>query len=322
MNATSNPNTREQALEWFFKLRRQDSVAADRQAFEQWLAESQSHAQAFAQVERVWQADALHSALTQLDDELKLAAPIPLPPRTEQPSPAHRMRYWAMAASLLLAVVWTFQTAGWVDDWRADYVTATGGQTQLTLADGSEVMLNTDSALQLHDGNPRSVSLLRGEAYFKVQADPTRPFTVNTAHGRVTVLGTRFSVRSDQQTNVDLESGRVECANLQGDSRQLMPGQHADLLPGNPIAISQSDPDAAFGWTHGRLIFQDRPLAEVLAELDRYYPGMILLTRNDLAGRRVSGNYKLDDIRTILRELAQMLNADLRPIAPFLTLFG
>ncbi|MCK9636830.1 MAG: FecR family protein [Methylobacter tundripaludum] len=301
--------TQDQALAWFARLQDSKTSQRDRAEFADWLAASPAHQAAYDKVARLWQSQALNVALSQY-------AAIPLPQKQQKPPPQR----WAAAACIVLASGWLLLGSGLIERWQADAVTATGEQRRIVLADGSAVTLNTDTALAFNTiGERRGVKILSGEAYFEVQPDKTRPFIVETEQGTVRVVGTRFSVKTGGATQVDVESGIVVCAGLRGDSRQLTAGQHTSIAGQGVAGITPVDTGRAFAWLNGRLIFQDQPLAEVIAELDRYHPGAIVITDAKLGQTRVTGNYKLEDTAAIVRALADISGARVINLSPYLT---
>lgn len=306
------------ALAWFTRLHRPEAGTAEQSAFAEWLAADPAHAEAYGKVERLWQSPALSSALARVGVAVPVSPPSP-PARRRRMHPPR----WAMAAGVLLFTGWSLIAAGLLDRWRADYASGAGEQRRVLLADGSAVILNTDSALALDfSAGRRGVRLLRGEAYFEVQPDSARPFTVSSGIAQVRVVGTRFNVRAGEEggTAVDVESGIVACANQRGDSVKLTAGQHTDISQQGVAAPTPADTNRAFAWRNGRLIFQDQPLVQVLAELDRYHPGTIVVVGGRLAQTRVSGNYKLDDTAAIIHSLAEIADARVIGMTPYLTL--
>ncbi len=315
LHAEQNPipclgKTQDQALAWFARLQDSKASQRDRAEFADWLAACPAHQAAYDKVAQLWQSQALNAALSQY-------AAIPLPPPRRQKLRPER---WAAAACIVLASGWLVLASGLIERWQADAVTATGEQRRIVLADGSAVTLNTDTALAFnYAGERRGVKILTGEAYFEVQPDKTRPFIVETEQGTVRVVGTRFSVKTGDATQVDVESGIVACAGQQGDSRQLTAGQHTSIAGRGVAAVTGIDAGRAFAWLNGRLIFQDQPLAEVIAELDRYYPGAIVISDAKLGQTRVTGNYKLEDSAAIIRALADIAGARIINLSPYLT---
>ena len=301
--------TQDQALAWFARLQDSKASQRDRAEFADWLAASPAHQAAYDRVAQLWQSQALNAALSQ-------CAAMPLPPAQRKLRPQR----WAAAACMVLASGWLLLGSGLIERWQADAVTAAGEQRRLVLADGSAVTMNTDTALAFNDeGERRGVKILSGEAYFEVQPDKARPFIVETEQGTVRVVGTRFNVKTGDATLVDVESGIVVCAGQQGDSRQLTAGQHTRIVSEGVGAVTGIDASRAFAWLDGRLIFQDQPLGEVIAELDRYHPGVIVITDAKLAKTRITGNYKLKDTAAIVRALAGIAGARVISLSPYLT---
>ncbi|OAI05268.1 hypothetical protein A1353_11775 [Methylomonas methanica] len=300
----------DQALAWFARLQDSKTGAVDKAEFADWLAANPAHQTAYDKVVQLWQSPALNAALSQ-------RATIPLRPSARRKSTMPR---WAAAASIVLICSWLLAATGWSQRWQADITTTTGEQRRVTLADGSALILNTDSAVKLnYAGQRRGVTLLSGEAFFEVQADKNRPFIVTTAQGTVKVVGTRFSVKTGETTQVDVESGVVICSAEQGQSRQLGVGQHTEINTQSVAEISNSDTGKTFAWLKGRLIFQDQTLSDVITELDRYHPGAIVIADTKLAQTRVTGNYKLDDTAALIQTLATIVGAKVIGISPYLT---
>jgi transmembrane sensor len=302
--------TQDQALAWFARLQDSKASQRDRAEFADWLTASPEHQAAYDKVAQLWQSQALNVALSQY-------AAIPLPQKQQK----LRLQRWAAAACIVLASGGLLLGSGLIERWQADAVTATGEQRRIVLADGSVVTLNTDTALAFNTaGERRGVKILSGEAYFEVQPDKTRPFIVETEQGTVQVVGTRFSVKTGDATQVDVESGIVVCLGQEGDSRQLTAGQHTSIASQGVAAVIDIDAGRTFAWLNGRLIFQDQPLAEVIAELERYHSGAIVITDAKLAQTRVTGNYKLEDSGAIIRALAGISGARVIKLSPNLTL--
>lgn len=300
----------DQALAWFARLQDNQSSVTDKAAFSEWLAASPAHQTAYDKVVQLWQSPALNAALSH-------HPVIPLRP-TPRKSTAPR---WAVAASVLLLCGWFLASAGWLQRWQADIATVTGEQRRVMLADGSALILNTNSAVKLdYAGERRGVTLLSGEAYFEVQPDKNHPFIVSTAQGTVQVVGTRFSVKAGDTTQVDVESGIVICSAEQGQNRQLSVGQHTEINTQSVAEISNSDTGKTFAWLKGRLIFQDQTLSDVITELDRYHPGVIVIADAKLAQTRITGNYKLDDTTALINTLANLVGAKVLGVSPYLTL--
>jgi transmembrane sensor len=299
----SGQSPRQQALEWFVRLRAGDADRATREAFHAWYEARPEHTLAYDRVSGLWQDPAFAEAL---------GAPAPLPAR-------RRLMAAAAAASVLLALA---ALLAWTGPWRGDYRAATGEQRLVTLSDGSRLTLDTGSAVAVgYSSALRSVRLLRGRVFLDVQPDARRPLRVRAGDAVVQVVGTRFSVRREGgAVTVEVEAGRVAVAAAEGrPPAEITRGQALRAEGGVliPYAIAV---DRAFAWTRGRLVFRDQPLREVLAELDRYYPGSILLLNRTAAATRVSGSYAFDDPVFAAGQLAGVAGARAEPFTSKLLL--
>lgn len=270
-----------------------EAGASERAALERWLDDDPRHRQAFDQIERLWSAMEAPVARTMAEEQASLH---PLPPR--------RRRFARLAAAAcLIAAVGAAVIAGsdQVDSLRADYATATGERKSVALADGSRVMLNTGTAMAV-DLSPdrRDIRLFRGEAWFEVSPDADRPFTVKTPMGAVRVTGTRFDVRlGSDKALVRLMEGRVALTPTAGALGRrpvaLEAGQQASLSAKGASAATAFDRTAAAAWRRGQIVFYDAPLAAVVAELNRYRPGRIVVADNALQRLKISGVFSTDD---------------------------
>lgn len=297
----------DEAAAWFARLQSSQANIGDLKSFEQWREASPEHAQAYAQVSQLWQSPVLDAALS------RYAAILP--------KPRSYRRHWLAAACMLFICGWGIHALGLIDRWQADYVTATGEQRMVSLADGSTVTLNTDSAIQVNNSEgQRGVRLLRGEAFFNVKPDKAKPFIVNAAANTVRVVGTQFTVSTGDLTQVAVASGIVLCANGRGDKTQLTAGQQTLIDDHQASPALAIDDTQTFAWTKGRLVFKNRSLGDVIAELDRYQQGSIVIANATLAQTRVSGNYKLQDIPAVVNSLANIANAKVTTLSPYLTI--
>ncbi|WP_044330545.1 FecR family protein [Sphingomonas hengshuiensis] len=154
--------------------------------------------------------------------------------------------------------------------------TAVGEQRVVTLADGSRATLNTDTVLEVaYTAERRGMRLVRGEALFEVAHDPNYPFLVEAGGGTVRALGTAFVVRSERdRLEVTLITGRVEVSRQTGAARrvvELSPGErYSSDGDAGPVKLDKPRVEAVIAWRNGQLIFDETPLAEAVAEANRY----------------------------------------------------
>lgn len=296
----------DEASGWYYRLRAEDVSAADQEGFAAWLDRGPAQARAWDEVLAL--LGALREPARQMR-EVERA-------RWRKP----RLRVWASAAAVLLAVAVLTLQSPWPDRWRADYATNTGESRSLNLADGSHLQLNTDTAVQIDLGqDERRVTLLRGEAWFEVSADAARPFVIRSGEGWVKVVGTRFSVaRQGEQTRVRVAQGKVQ---VSADGKQtvlLEPGRAVDYQGHRLSAVRDFDGAAEFAWRQRQLVFRQQPLGEVVDELNRYWPGQTLVFGEALRQRKVSGVFEIDKPEAVLKALKHTLGLSAKQYTGYL----
>jgi transmembrane sensor len=199
---------------------------------------------------------------------------------------------------------------------KLSYETAIGGQRRITLADGSTVILNTNSRLDLHfSADRRDVRLVRGEAYFDVVHDKARPFTVYASHYVVRDIGTAFNVHLSRSglVEVGVTKGSVEimpASDGQGSgavkSLGILVAGH-NMVLGQPVeraeVLSGADMGRKLAWRQGNLIYTGQPLREVLADISRYSDIKIELADPALGELPVGGAFRTDQIGAIFAAL-------------------
>ncbi|ABD87534.1 FecR family protein [Rhodopseudomonas palustris] len=297
------------ALDWFVRLQASPEDAAVSDDFARWRNQSPNHAEAFAKLTQIWTSPEIELATQRLAQR----SVHPLPIRRRSPP----RRRWtrsitAIAAAALIAIGLQWVPALIIQR-QADYMTATGDRQQVILPDGSRMTLNTASAVALRFSNgERSVRLLQGEAFFDVVPDATHPFTVAGRFAEVGVKGTAFSVRTDdQQDVVVLARGSVEVARLpdRAETARLEPGYSVSASATALSGASHIDIASSLAWLDGRIVFNDRPLRQVLDEVKRYYPRPVLIADRRIGDVTVSGSYRLANPEGTIRSLAMAAGA-------------
>lgn len=287
-----------QAIAWFTRMNGRPSTA-DREDFARWLAASTAHEQHYADVQRLWTDLGPLSDSVERREAGALAGPLQKIEELRRQRGRGKVAAGAVFGLLLcIAAAWLWlERPHLLEDWQADYATARAEQRNVTLADGSTVLLDADSAIAVDLGAmERRVELIRGTAFFSVVPGQT-PFTVAARNGEARVLGTRFEVAAeDRAVNVTLDSGSVEVALRDGSGRLILkPGESVAYGAGGLGSAHAVDLAEATAWRQGRYIFTNVRLADVLERIGRYRGGRILVTSGALADRRVSGNIALSD---------------------------
>ncbi len=280
------------ANQWFAQRACGLMTSKDEARLAAWLTADPLHERAFQRASRVY--DALGAALPIEAGSRRRA-------RHVRGSEGRRMRRKeiALAASLAAAMALGVVVLDLPARLAADAATSVGEHRLVALADGSTVLLNTDSAIAIDYGAQRKIRLLRGEAAFTVAPDPARPFRVETSNGSAVALGTRFIVhRTDEGARVMVTEHVVRVArSVHGRPSAVDVDEGYAVTYGpkgvsSPTAVAVEDEEA---WTRGRLRFVDRPLGEVVTELNRYHKGRIVLLGGDVKTLKVSGVFDVDD---------------------------
>lgn len=188
----------------------------------------------------------------------------------------------------------------------ADLRSSTGEIRSVALADGSQLVLDTASAVNIvFDSQQRRVQLLRGRILLTSAKDPQqRPLQVQTAQGVVEALGTRFSVAQQTgRSEVEVFEHAVRISPLLGGAQRLESGQACGFSD-QRVDMPQPASAAQAAWSQGQLVVENWRLGDVLDELGRYRPGLLSYAPA-LAERRVSGNFSLTDSDAALSALAR-----------------
>jgi transmembrane sensor len=283
-----------EATDWVVRLGSDQRTGADETAFKAWLDADPAHANVFAEQQALWSGVA---AMSEEDDAKAFLF------RETPPQPVFTRRRMiiggsAAAAAAGIAIV-APQFFG-----PSRYTTAKGEQRTIDLADGSVIALNTDSALTVDlTKAERQITLERGQAFFKVAKDRSRPFRVFAGTYEVRALGTAFDVhRVGDGAKVTLEEGSV--AIFDGINPQallsphnptakptiiLKPDQQVVMARKAPIVVARIDPKSIAPWRYGQLVLDDAPLGDIVEDLNRYGGPQIVLADPSLANIRISG---------------------------------
>ncbi|CAO3425813.1 FecR family protein [Azospirillum doebereinerae] len=324
------------ALNWFVAFQGGPPDAATLAAYRVWREDDPRHAQAFDRLAAMSGLPELHAATLAAAPPPPAVSPpavVPFAPAQKiRPRPAPRRAWWgSAAAAVFLAVIGLNLVPDLTLRWTADHRTEAGERREIALPDGSRLLLDTGSAVALNFAEGRrSVRMLRGEGYFDVVSDPSRPFRVTGGFSAVEVTGTAFAVRADDAADaVVLERGRVIVSPLDGTAGGLAGGA-VTLAPGDRVTadarglspVARAETGTALAWREGRYIFHQQPFAAVVDNLRRYYPGLIVVLDHRTDGERVSGNYRLDDPAAALRSVAAIAGVRMTTLPGGIIIFG
>lgn len=312
---------------WLARRLRGSWTEAEQAEFAAWLGEDTAHRIAYLRLEAAWN----HSARLQA-----LGAGVPpgiIPPRRswgdrlffelKSASARHmnasgqwrfRAKFLTVAATVLLAlsgIAYVYDTGLFAGD---RYSTRVGAVDTVPLSDGSHVTLNTDSRIHVALApTERRIDLDRGEAFFEVAKDPSRPFIVEIGNKRVIAVGTKFSVRrygddirvvvTEGKVRVETKSPSSHDRDGAGTASPREDGSGEILVTAGSVAQTANsevlvhqpakpDVDGLLSWRSGYLMFHDTALADAVAEFNRYNTRKIVIEDPSIAGIRIGGNFR------------------------------
>jgi transmembrane sensor len=299
------------ARDWIVRLNSGNVSDADLQRFKAWRDLSPEHKQAFERERIFWRQ------LQVLDGESNGAPPFRRSPPAQRRGVPGRRGFLlgsgavAMTAAAMIAAP---RVGVWLN---ADFATAVGEMASFALPDGSTVTLNTDSAIAV-DFTPvlRLVSLLKGEAEFKVSPNPASVFRVAALGGNSDALGTTFTVKAiDDLATVTVTDGQVQVAGPASPTDleeagavrvELSAAQQTMYRAGEaPAPANDADTEIANAWRGGKVIFDGKPFGGAVAELGRYVSEPIVMAPGVNVNLPVSAIFSTREALAAVQALAR-----------------
>jgi len=311
--ARQSSEVNDRAAEWVILQRRGALRPEQQQAFEAWLNSDRDHRIAYQRAEQFW---------ISLQGLGQVAEPQMADARSYyrnlKSGPYQRYGSLAATVALVCAILWYTDIYSYIN--RQEYTTGIGERQWVQLKDGSTLDINTNSHVAVHySRGTREILLLRGEALFNVFHADNRPFVVLAKDVKIRDIGTRFDVRHlAEEVTVAVLDGQVEVTpDSSGSPLLLSRGEGLSLNHSGELALPHNiNPETYASWRKGELVFQDRPLGEILRELARYHTGVISVSTPGMMDTRVSGVFSTDDLPLTLRTIATALPAELTQTGP------
>lgn len=310
------------AATWLLRMGSADCTHQERAEFEAWLAAAPANRAAAASVERAWRFVASHAA----DPEFVVMRCDAL--RRAQNAARGRWRSGrrgglfqprllaACAAAAAALAVAVFVTHG------SPYSTAQGERRAITLSDGSHVFLDEDTRLRVRfSRHARSLWLERGQARFDVAHDTGRPFSVTAGRRKVIATGTAFNVDLlDSKLFVTLIEGRVAVHpsdpfvlsygrnRLKAAPVELIAGQEfVERTDGGQALVAKVDTREMTAWQNGKLVFDNEPLLDAVARVNRYAGTKIVVDGAVAGSLKVNGVFNTGDPRAFVEGVTAYL---------------
>ena len=316
----------EAAGDWIAKMDKGLSEA-EMHALRAWMKADPMNESELLQMAKMWD---------KMDILMRLSEVFPHAKQDQVPEGARRTYRFAMAASLVCALMVAFILNGSRyesgPELHADvatYETSIGGLSKIALSDGSEITLNTGSRAEVSYSNQqRVVKLERGEMHINVAHDAARPLSVIAGGRVVQAIGTAFSVKiqTPERIEVLVDDGRVligmyeqravafdhreSINNLDDHSLIVMKGSRL-ILDTKSETLEELEPEdmtAQLSWRSGNIIFRGESLAAAVAEIGRYTPVEFVFLDPELKQLRVAGLFKAGDVSGFLSTLEANFN--------------
>jgi transmembrane sensor len=287
---------RAKAAAWIARLHDEQRGRDLEAEFHAWLGESEQHRRAFNRMTQVWEraGEIRMRARSNISDT-----------RNERRS---RFTPWATASAATVVLAIFAAVHYWRD---SALVTGVGQQQVRLLRDGTRVVLNTDTRIEVnYDERARRVRLIRGEAWFDVSKHPTWPFLVSVGDQEIRALGTSFIVRHDnvEDLSVTLVEGRISVGPIawsedapSRDPQVLAPGQRLIISRQHAPAVDRPELTRVTAWERGRVEFDETPLEDAASEMNRYTATRITIADAEIARLRIGGVFRAGDSNEFVR---------------------
>ncbi len=307
----------EAAAHWLVRHDMGDMPEEERKQFSEWIQDDENAA-AFQRAQAQW------DVLPDVRDDPLVKALRQSALRTPR---AGRMRWLVagggLAACIAVAALFLFagfprialleRGTGLEMAGEADFVTGLGERRNVMLPDGTVVVLNTDTAIDVaFVRDRRLVRLIRGQAFFDVAPDPGRPFTVDLADRRVTAAGTTFDVRlAADHMHVVLVDGAITIHRHGTEESRpglvLQPGQKLREEFGGLASISSVDVERLMLWREGFIEFENSTIEDAVAEMNRYTDRPVRILDRRVGEMRVSGVFRTEQTENFVSTVSEIL---------------
>lgn len=306
--ATETPDAlEEQAWSWLRLFASGDVRESDLQRFRRWARSSPAHQTAYASARHKWdQMEPLAAAALRRHPEL-----VARQARTQRGRCVGRRVFLgatvSAAAAAAAAIVYPpFDLWPMPSEWRADVRTAAGEQKTLALADRVDVMFNTRTSARrdMAGGETVGLHLIHGEAAVDLKG-AGRAFAVAAGAGVSTAETGKFEVRHlDDKVCVTCIAGAVQVRHAAG-TRRLQARQQVIYSAAGLSDIADIDPADVSAWRSGLLVFRQARMSHVIDEINRYRPGRVILMKDAVRNKAVSGNFAIASLDLALWQLQQ-----------------
>jgi transmembrane sensor len=314
----------DEALDWIVRLKTGEPTRADIEDLQQWREQSVAHEAAFKKAARVFrQAGIAARELAAEPVAIDAAGELrPMPPKVL----ARRAFLGGAVAAAMAGYLIVRPPLGlWpsLQELSADYRTGKGEQRKIAVMAGISLELNTQTSIALRDAqNETRIELISGEASVAATPNSSKPLVMLASNGRISASEANFNARClDGVVLVTCLSGVVDVVQ-DGRAVRLEKAEQVSYSPSGIEAAVPADPVQVTAWQNGLLIFRDRPLSDVVDEVNRYRPGKIIITNADLKRRNVNGTFQIGKLDDFVLQVQQLFGAQARSLLGGVVLLG
>lgn len=303
-----------------------EANAAEQQEVKDWINTSAENRKYFEHFQLIWEQSKVFAAQSTVDEnaawqrfvartEADEEVPETVQPVISRSIPLFQ-RTWLRVAAMLLI----FCGIGWVmyrmNQTGVEMVMAQSGNTTLTdtLPDGSVVVLNKNSSLSFpskFEGGKRNV-ILKGEAFFSITPDKSKPFIIDANDASVMVVGTTFNVKtSPERTEIIVETGIVQVTK-KAQSVKVTPNQKATVVKGKDAPETESITDELYNYYRtNEFVCKNTPLRKLVAVLNEAYNVQITLADKKIGDMPLTVTFKNETLDNILKVIKETLNINI-----------
>jgi transmembrane sensor len=308
-----------EAYEWISRFMAGGMSSAEVEAMKVWYGQSGAHAAAYAKARRIWNAlGPIANSRMRESGNAGLTGRNPRHPHTSLSAPIGRRAFLggALAASAAYAFI-----KSPLDLWpsyaelMADYRTGAGEHRQVTLSDAVSLDLNTRTsvAIRSRTADATRIEVISGEAAISTRATSAE-LTVVAASGRIVATRSDFNLRCDgSQVSITCLTGDL-LVEQDGLTSPLGARQQISYGDRGIGAVTMINPDNVTAWRQGRLVFEGTPVSQVIAEVNRYRRGRIVLMNEEIGQRLLTARLPTTESDKIVTQIVQIFGAKARTL--------
>jgi transmembrane sensor len=305
-----------EAISWVVRLHSGEATSEDADTIQQWRSQSPEHEQAFRDAVKLWRS---------LGDAVRtLGSPAQVPSAIRKPAGRVLTRRRALIGGALAA-----SAAGYLvvrppfgiwpslQELSADYRTSKGEQRNVVLSDNVSLKLNTQTSIAVRSSRTEpEIELISGEAAVVTRRDGKAPLVMVAGQGRIHAVRATFNARclDGGVVAVSCLDGAVD-VELNGQTARVPSDREISYSPSTGLGVSRSvNPAEATAWQDGLLIVRDRPLVNVIDEVNRYRSGKIIVMNPQLGNRMITGTFRLDELDGFVSQVRGLFGANARSL--------